>query len=343
MKRRAPKIFVCYAHEDGEVFLHARDEEFDQRSQTNVGTVTAKGNGFIPELWTSLRDGCNSETRMFWDMQVPGGSEWEKWIRAKARSCNVCLILVTPGLAGSVHVALHELPIIRQLHRENRMVVIPIYLGAIDWNRASHLSWLLNLQVLPDSTRPLDITSNQQLAKVRNGITSCLNQWSASSLQLLLGWFKRPWVRPTALIIASIVVGAVSAWLLACPAARTTPRPPNPQTQSPNPNAKPQIELVSLPPFSSTGGSETEGQITGTVSGTDPSSCNVVVYAKTNMWWVQPVTESVIPIDPDGKWRASIHLGQQYAALLVNAGYRPLSPLQEIPSVGGPVLAVQVK
>jgi len=334
---------VCYAHEDGEVFLHARDEEFAAGPHTNAGPPIAKGNGFIPELWASLRDGCNPRTDMFWDKQIPGGSEWEKKIRVEARHCNVCLILVTSGLAGSVHVALHELPLIRQLQWENRMVVIPIYLGAIDWNRASHLNWLLNIQVLPDPTHPLDLSSNQQIAKVRNGITSCLNQWSPSFLQLLLGWFKRPWVWPAALIIASVVLGAVAGWLLASPAAGTIPRPARPQIQSPNPNTKPQIELVSLPPYSTTGGSETEGEISGTVSGIDPSSCVVVVYAKTTSWYVQPLTESVIPIDPGGTWKASIHLGSQYAALLVIAGYKPQSPLQNLPSVNGPVLAIQFK
>jgi hypothetical protein len=56
MKRRPPSIFVCYAHEDGEVFLHARDAEFAPGPHTDSGPVTVKGNGFIPELWASLRD-----------------------------------------------------------------------------------------------------------------------------------------------------------------------------------------------------------------------------------------------------------------------------------------------
>ena len=343
MNRRPPSIFVCYAHEDGEVFLHARDEEFSPGSHTIAGPLTAKGNGFIPELWASLRDGCNPRTSMFWDKQIPGGAEWEKRIRVETCNCNVCLILVTPGFAGSVHVALHELPLIRQLHLENRMVVIPIYLGAIDWNRASHLNWLLNIQVLPDPTHPLDLTSNQQIAKVRDGITRSLNQWSPSFLELLLGWFKRPWIRPAALLVASFVVGALAGWFLVCRAVRTIPWPTSPQTQSPNPSAKPQIELVSLPPNSATGGSETEGEISGTVSGIDPTSCVVVIYSKTNMWWVQPLAESVIPIDSDGRWKASIHLGEHYAALLADTGYKPQSPLQVLPTVGGPVLAIQIK
>jgi hypothetical protein len=223
------------------------------------------------------------------------------------------------------------------------MLVIPIYLGSINWNRASHLSWLLNIQVLPDPSRPLDLTSDQQIAKVRNGFTSSLNQWAPSFWQLLLGWFKRPWVRPVALIVALFFVGVFAGWSLLCPAARTIQRPTSPQTVLPNPNAMPQIELVSLPPFSATGGSATEGDISGTVSGIDPSSCRVVIYSKTDMWWVQPLAESVIPIASDGTWKANTHLGEHYAALLVTAAYKPQSPLQVLPSVGGPVFATQIK
>jgi len=343
MNRRPPSIFVCYAHEDGEVFLHARDEEFAPRPHTDAGPPTIKGNGFIPELWASLRDGCNPRISMFWDKQIPGGSEWETKIRAEARNCNVCLILVTPGLAGSVHVALHELPFLHQLHRENRMAVIPIYLGAIDWNRASHLGWLKEIQVLPDSTLPLDLSSNQQIAKVRNGITSCLNQWSPSFLQLLLGWFKRPWIRPAAVIIATFIVGALVGRLQPHPSRSPIASLTVPETQYPNPSTRPQIELVSLPPFSATGGEHTWGEITGRVSGADPASCSVVIYAKTNLWWVQPQSERMISISPDGTWNASIHLGAQYAALLVHSDYKPQSPLEDLPSVGGSVLAIQIR
>jgi hypothetical protein len=75
------------------------------------------------------------------------------------------------------------------------------------------------------------------------------------------------------------------------------------------------------------------------------TDCKVVLYARTNTWYVQPtVADPYTEIDPvDGRWRASTHPGAEYAALLVKSSYKPVPTVDKLPAIGGGVLAIDVK
>jgi hypothetical protein len=61
----------------------------------------------------------------------------------------------------------------------------------------------------------------------------------------------------------------------------------------------------------------------------------IVLYAKRGKWWVQPlVAQPFTTIGPGSKWVNGTHLGSEYAALLVNAGYRPSTGLDALPDLG---------
>jgi hypothetical protein len=67
-----------------------------------------------------------------------------------------------------------------------------------------------------------------------------------------------------------------------------------------------------------------------------------VLFAKAGIWWVQPTRdEPFTAIQPDSTWTSSIHLGTEYAALLVGPGYRPPPRLEELPAEGGDVIALK--
>jgi len=56
---------------------------------------------------------------------------------------------------------------------------------------------------------------------------------------------------------------------------------------------------------------------------------------------VQPLTvQPFTPIEPDSTWKSTIHLGIEYAALLVREGYRPPATTEALPTAGGDVIAV---
>jgi hypothetical protein len=73
-----------------------------------------------------------------------------------------------------------------------------------------------------------------------------------------------------------------------------------------------------------------EGFVTGQHRGQQ-----IVLYAKRGKWWVQPlIAQPFTSIAPDSKWINGTHLGTEYAALLVNPGFLPLTGLSVLPELG---------
>ena len=101
----------------------------------------------------------------------------------------------------------------------------------------------------------------------------------------------------------------------------------------------PSIEFTRVPPADGSGRDKVD-IIEGQVIGARPGQ-QIVLYAKTGTWWVQPlVDEAFTKIQPDSKWINSTHLGTQYAALLVEPGYSPAAEMSVLPTQGTGVLAV---
>lgn len=114
------------------------------------------------------------------------------------------------------------------------------------------------------------------------------------------------------------------AMLSACRAQGTSPAP--------------SIEISQIPPADAGGPNKVE-TIAGRVSGVRAGQ-RLVLFAKSGVWWVQPtVNQPFTSVQPDATWQNAIHLGTEYAALLVEAGYRPPATLDELPAVGGDVVA----
>jgi len=103
---------------------------------------------------------------------------------------------------------------------------------------------------------------------------------------------------------------------------------------------KPSIEFNVIPPATE-GGPDKVAPVAGRVTGARPGQ-RIVLFAKAGIWWVQPTTdEPFTSIQPDSTWSNSIHLGTEYAALLVEPGYRPPATIDVLPSEGGDVVAVK--
>jgi hypothetical protein len=104
-------------------------------------------------------------------------------------------------------------------------------------------------------------------------------------------------------------------------------------------STKPGIQITEAP--SKGAGPDKVETIAGTASGVKVTECKIVVFARTNVWYVQPyIDSSDTSINEDGTWRTDTHLGNQYAALLVKTSYKPPSKTGKLPDVGGPVLAI---
>jgi hypothetical protein len=93
-------------------------------------------------------------------------------------------------------------------------------------------------------------------------------------------------------------------------------------------------------PQAGEGGPDKLDTIEGRVIGARPGQ-QVVLFARSGVWWVQPVAnEPFTTINPDSTWKNSTHLGTEYAALLVEPGYRPPATMEVLPKEGDGVIAV---
>src|SRR5829696_5092646 len=142
--------------------------------------------------------------------------------------------------------------------------------------------------------------------------------------------FKLKWSLPNAraLCISALALGTCLLFLVNGCATRQAA-------------TKPSIEFSVIPPAAE-GGPDKSAPIAGRVTGARAGQ-QIVLFAKAGIWWVQPTNdEPFTAIQPDSTWTTSIHLGTEYAALLVEAGYRPPPTLDVLPSEGGDVIAVKI-
>jgi hypothetical protein len=109
--------------------------------------------------------------------------------------------------------------------------------------------------------------------------------------------------------------------------------------QMPGRAGNPTIEFVSVPE-AAPGGSDRLAPISGRVTGARADQ-QIVLFARSGVWWIQPFTvRPFTQIEPDSTWKNEIHLGTEYAAVLVEPGYRPPATTDVLPKVGGSIAAV---
>lgn len=106
-------------------------------------------------------------------------------------------------------------------------------------------------------------------------------------------------------------------------------------------NSPPKAALqITQVPAANAGGPVQMGFIEGRVSNGMPGQ-QIVIYAYSGIWWIQPfANQPFTRIQPDSTWRNSTHLGTEYAAVLVEPGYRPASKITALPPPGNGVIAV---
>lgn len=107
------------------------------------------------------------------------------------------------------------------------------------------------------------------------------------------------------------------------------------------PSGPPSIQFTQVP-LAGPGGPIRLVTISGIARGVR-SNQHIVLFSKADNWWVQPYTERPFTsIARDGTWSTSIHMGSDYAALLVDEGYHPAPRMDILPAVGGEVEAVAI-
>jgi hypothetical protein len=106
------------------------------------------------------------------------------------------------------------------------------------------------------------------------------------------------------------------------------------------PPVPPAIHFTTVPKADA-GGPEALAPVAGRVTGARPDQ-RIVLFARSDQgWWVQPFrSRPFTEIASDATWKNEIHLGQEYAALLVDADYRPPATAESLPERGAGIVAV---
>jgi hypothetical protein len=83
--------------------------------------------------------------------------------------------------------------------------------------------------------------------------------------------------------------------------------------------------------------------VEGRATGAQPGQ-RIVLYANTDGRWglCRQFEQPFANIEADGRWKASVHLGIQYAALLVDPGFNPPEQTESLPLVANGVVALVV-
>lgn len=116
--------------------------------------------------------------------------------------------------------------------------------------------------------------------------------------------------------------------------------PADTTAQAADAHGAPAITITRVPPAGADSGML--GTIAGQVRGGSADGARLVVYARTDVWYVQPtVGNPFTAVAADGTWEANIHGGAQYAVLLVTPAYAPAATITSLPEVGGLVLAIE--
>lgn len=100
-----------------------------------------------------------------------------------------------------------------------------------------------------------------------------------------------------------------------------------------------QVAISLVPPFDSAGGPFTRDTIAGTVTAVRSPDYRVVVFARADVWYIQPHPNTLHPIDAQGAWGTWTHTGSSYGVLVVRSGFNPLPRYDLLPPVGGDVVA----
>lgn len=100
-----------------------------------------------------------------------------------------------------------------------------------------------------------------------------------------------------------------------------------------------QVEITTVPRYEPEGGPDTRADIRGVVTGELSPDLRVLIYARADVWYAQPLPQSFHPIRADGTWESWTHTGSSYAVLVVRPGFVAVPRVDVLPQLGGYVVA----
>ncbi len=132
-----------------------------------------------------------------------------------------------------------------------------------------------------------------------------------------------------------------AAFAFAFAAALVSPAPSSGTCVVGDANGAPSIVITASPPDCCYG--TWAGSVSGFATNVDADSTMVVLYARTDVYYVQPGggSQAVTPIAcPGGAFSNTTRGGCRYCAILARRSWMPPATMSALPPVGGPILAI---
>jgi hypothetical protein len=146
MSSAKPLVFISYAHLDEPD--PPRGEEIQWLS-------------FVMKF---LRPGVKGRKYEVWmDRLMPGGADWSPEIEAKARACDIFVLLVSANSTGSGYIVDKEIPIVRERQRSNDGVYF--YPLLLDWTPQAGLEQVDDKNLRPRDAKPFSRLSPSERSR----------------------------------------------------------------------------------------------------------------------------------------------------------------------------------
>lgn len=144
-----PIVFISYAHLD----------EPDPPEQPAEGKIC-----WLSFVMKFLRPGVKSRKYEVWmDRLMPGGADWNPEIEAKARACDIFILLVSANSTGSDYIVDKEIPIVRERQRNNDGVYF--YPLLLDWTPKAGLEQVNDKNLRPRDAKPFSSLSPSERSR----------------------------------------------------------------------------------------------------------------------------------------------------------------------------------
>ncbi len=144
-----PLVFISYAHLD----------EPDPPEDLAAGKIR-----WLSFVMRFLRPGEKGRRYEVWmDRLMPGGADWSPEIAAKARACDIFVLLVSANSTGSDYILDKEIPIIRE--RQKNGDGVHFYPLLLDWTPKAGLEQVDDRNFRPRDRRPFSSLSPSERSR----------------------------------------------------------------------------------------------------------------------------------------------------------------------------------
>jgi tetratricopeptide (TPR) repeat protein len=144
-----PLVFISYAHLD----------EPDPPEDAAAGKIR-----WLSFVMKFLRPGVKGRKYEVWmDRLMPGGADWNPEIEAKARACDIFVLLVSANSTGSDYILDKEIPIVRERQRNSDGVYF--YPLLLDWTPKAGLAQVNDKNLRPRDAKPFSSLSPSERSR----------------------------------------------------------------------------------------------------------------------------------------------------------------------------------